>query len=169
MSVNDFPLVNGIVPSFADISVKVSPTGAPLLTMNDIAAVKRGRTVDIGDQGGASGGRVMARTTGSAKHTFEWTLYRSGHSLLLENLVPVAIAQNLVRGNQVRVGLVHFGVQVQHTPPGSVRVFEWRAKGVRVAGDSMDAGEGNDADKVDVPCNTIEVVDMINGKEVVLI
>jgi hypothetical protein len=162
MSNQDYPLVNQIVPSWADISVKATPTGGALITMNDIASVKRERTVTVGEQQGASGGRVMARTTGSVKYTFSWTLYRSGHSLLLENLAPIAPK----RGIQARISLVHFNVQVQHMPPGSVRPYEWRAKGVRVLGDSADAGEGDDADKVEVPCSTIEVVDVIKGLEV---
>jgi hypothetical protein len=162
MSNQDYPLVNQIVPSWADIAVKASPTGGALITMNDIASVDRERTVSIGEQQGASGGRVMARTTGSVKYTFKWTLYRSGHSLLLENLAPLAAK----RGIQDRISLVHFNVNVQHMPPGSVRPYEWRAKGVRTLGDSMSAGEGDDADKVDVPCSTIEVVDIIKGREV---
>jgi hypothetical protein len=164
MANQDFPVINGIVPSWADINVKASPAGAPLITMDQIASVKRGRTVDIGEQEGASGGRVMQRTSGKQKDTFSWTLYRSGHSALLESLMSSPQAQT--RGNQVAIGCVHFGVQVQHTPPGSVKVFEWRAKGVRLAGDDMESAEGVDPDKVDVPCSVSQVVDIINGKEV---
>lgn len=162
MANNDYPLINQVVPSWADISVKATPKGGALIDMKDIASVKRERTVSIGEQQGASGGRVMARTTGSVKYVFSWTLYRSGHSLLLEQLAPLAPK----RGIQRRVSLVHFGVQVQHMPQGSSRPFEWRAKGVRVLGDAADAAEGDDADKVDVPCSTIEIVDVINGLEV---
>jgi hypothetical protein len=165
MANNDFPLVDQIVPSWADISVKATPKGGALIDVKDIASVKRKRTVTVGEQQGASGGRVMARTSGTVKYEFEWELYRSGYAQLLENLAPLAPK----RGNQARVSLVHFNVIVQHTPPGSSRIYEWRAKGIRLLGDSMDAGEGDDADKVQVPCSVIEVVDMINGVEVLMV
>ena len=164
MALNDFPLVDGIAPSWADVGVKATPKGGALIDVNDIAAVKRSRTVEVGEQ--KQGGRVVARTTGEVKYEFSWTLYRSGHQRLLEVLADIA---PLRQGNQARVSLVPMFVQVQHTPFGSTRIFDWRAKGVRLTGDSMDAGEGSEADKVEVPTSVIEIVDWIKGKEVLFI
>lgn len=165
MANDDYPLVDNIVPSWADINVKATPKGGALIQTKDIAAVKRGRTVSVGEQQGASGGRVMAYTSGTVKYTFSWTLYRSGFAQLLEQIVPLAPT----RGNQAKIRFVHMGVNVQHTPPGATRIYEWRAKGVFLMGDTMDAGEGDDADKVDVPCGVKEIVDMIKGKEVLYV
>jgi hypothetical protein len=164
MALNDFPLVNGVACSWSDVGIKASPKGGKLIDVGDIAGVKRNRTVEVGEQ--KQGGRVVARTTGEVKYEFSMTLYRSGHSSLLEVLADLAPIR---QGNQARVGLVPMFVQVQHTPFGSTRLFDWRAKGVRLAGDAMDAGEGSEADKVEVPCSVIEIVDWIKGKEVLFI
>ena len=164
MALNDFPLIDGIVPSWADIGVKATQKGRAIIDVNDIAAVKRSRSVEVGEQ--KQGGRVVARTTGEVKYEFSWTLYRSGHARLLETLAELAPVR---QGNQARISLVPMFVQVQHTPFGSTRIYDWRAKGVRLTGDSMDAGEGSDADKVEVPTSVIEIVDMIKGKEVLFI
>jgi len=162
MANNDFPLIDGIVPSWSDIGIKITPKGAPVIDSKDIKAIKRTRDGEIGDQLGASGGRVMARTTGKSRPGLTITFYRSGLSQLFEALAPIA----LKRGNQARIGLIPLFIQVQHTPFGSSRIYEWRAKGVRLMGDSMDASEGTEADTVEVTCNPLEIVDMINGVEV---
>lgn len=164
MALNDFPLIDGVVPSWADIGVKATPKGSAIIDVNDIAAVKRSRSVEVGEQ--KQGGRVVARTTGEVKYEFSWTLYRSGHARLLEVLAEHAPIR---QGNQARISLVPMFVQVQHTPFGSTRIYDWRAKGVRLTGDTMDAGEGSEADKVEVPTSVIEIVDFIKGKEVLFI
>ncbi len=164
MALNDFPLVNGVSPSWADVGIKASLKGGKLIDMNDIAAVKRNRTVEVGEQ--KQGGRVVARTTGEVKYELNLTLYRSGHAALIEALAEIAPVR---MGNQARISLVEMLVHVQHTPFGSNRIFDWRAKQVRLIGDQMDAGEGSEADKVDVPCSVIEIVDWVGGKEVLFI
>jgi len=168
MANNDYPILNGIVPSYADIIVRASPAGAALIEMKDIAACNRSRTVEVGVQKGASGGRDMQRTTGVGGQEFTWTLYRTGYQQLFRALMNAAPA-SARRGNQVRVSLVHFGIQVQHTPPGSVELFEYRVKGCRVIGDTMAHAEGPDADQVEVPLSVIEIADVIDGVEVVLL
>jgi hypothetical protein len=165
MSTNDFPVLDGIVPSWADIIVRVSPAGAPLIEMGDIKSINTGTTVEIGEQQGASGGRVLKRTTGSAKNEMSWTLYRDGFQKFLRGIKALAP----IRGNQRRLRLVHFGVQVQHTPPGSIEIFEYRCKGVCYLGRDMNSAEGTDADTVDCRLSVIEIADMIDGEECVLV
>lgn len=166
MSVNnEYPVLDGIAPSWADITVKITPKGAPLIEMKDIAAIKAGVTVEVGEQRGASGGRVLKRTTGQSKHEASMTLYRSGYQKMLRGLKAVAPK----RGNQRVLTLVHFGLQVQHTPPGDVEIYEYRVKGARVVGRQLDGAEGVDADQVEVPLSVAEVVDMIDGEEVVML
>lgn len=162
---NDYPVLDGIVPSFADIGVKLTPYGASVLDVKDIAAINTNTTVEIGEQRGASGGRVMKRTTGSASHEASWTLYRDGYQKMIRALMAVAPR----RGNQALISLVHFDVQVQHTPPGSSESFEYVIKGCRFLGRAMNGAEGPDADKVDCSLNTIQIADIIDGVEVVLL
>jgi hypothetical protein len=67
------------------------------------------------------------------------------------------------------VSLVHMGVQIQHTPPGDTEIYDRRWKGVRILGDTHDNAEGVEADQIEVPVSIIEIVDMIDGEEIVLL
>jgi hypothetical protein len=137
--------------------------------MTDIAAINTGTTLEIGEQRGASGGRVMRRTTGASSHESSITFYRSGFQRILRNLKNAAEAAGFIRGNQVAVSLVHFGLNVQFTPFGVPEIYEYRVKGARLIGMTRNAAEGIDAQQIEVPLSVIEIVDMIDGKEVVLI
>lgn len=165
MAVNDFPIIDGIAPSFADVAVKTSGTNLALLTVDDIQAVNTGTSLEVGVQRGASGGRKMKRTTGSADAEASLTLYYNGYQKLLRNLMAAAPR----RGNQARISLVHFQVDVQFTPPGDIEIYEFRIKGCRVAGRTINAAEGTDAQLVELPLNTIDIADIIDGVEVVLL
>jgi hypothetical protein len=163
---NEFPVLNGIVPSWADVSCKLTATGAPVLKMVDIKSINSSVKVEVGEQRGASGGRVLKRTTGQVSYEASTTAYRDGYQNAIKVLKGAAKAQGFVRGNQSLISLVHFGYQVQHTPPGSVSVFEYRVKGCRLLGRDMNGAEGTDPDTVDMPMSALEIVDMIDGEEV---
>jgi hypothetical protein len=164
---NDYPVLDGIAPSWADIILKVAAPGAPVLESKHFKSINTGRTVEVGEQ--RAGGRVMKRTTGSGKSEASATLYREGAQILWRVLVASAKAQGYVRGNQVIIGMVHFGLQIQHTPPGSVEIFCRRLKGCRVLTDALNGAEGTEADVVDLGLNPIEIADVIDGEEVVLL
>lgn len=164
---NDFPVLDGVCPSWADILVRATPMqgGAPsgaLIDLKDIKAINTEITVEVGEQQGASGGRVMKRTTGQVKYSASMTLYRDGYQRFMRALMALAPS----RGNQRLISLVHFGVQIQHTPPGSVEIFEYRLKGCRVLGRTMNSAEGTDAQEVEVPLSVLEIVDMVDAAEV---
>lgn len=163
MANNDYPALDGVAPSWADIIVKASPAGAPLIEMKDIKGINTGITLDIGVQ--KAGGRVKKRTTGDLGQEASLVLYREGWLKLQRGLMAVAPT----RGNQVIIGVVHFGVQIQHTPPGSTEIFDLRLKGCRIAGRTFNSAEGPDAEEVEVPLSVIEIVEMIDGKEVVIL
>lgn len=171
MGVQLYPTLNDIEPSWADISVTFSPIGAAgappgnPLEMIDIAAIKWSRKVEVGVRRGASGGRIMARTTGEGSQEASATLYRSG----LRRLIKMLMTNAPTRGNQVIIGNVAFDVLIQHTPPGETEIYVVKIKGCRYLGDSDDMKEGTDADKLEVTLNPIEVVNIINGQEVVLL
>lgn len=165
MSNQSYPSVNGIAPSWSDVEISFTPDGAAILESEDIAGIKSAPKLDIGTQKGTSGGRPKKRTTGAVEYEASITLYREGYQKLLRALM----AKAPTRGNQVRISLVPFEILVQFTPFGSDEIFTRRIKGCRIAGGSMDHKEGSDADQVEVPLSTIEVADVIDGKEVVLI
>lgn len=160
-----FPSLNAIEPSWADIQVTGTVLGGLLIDMSDIAALKWARKVEVGERRGTSGGRVMARTTGSLSHEASATFYRSGVRNLVKALMPLAP----IRGTQSLISLVSFDILIQHTPPGEIEIYQTKIKGCRYLGDSDDMKEGNDADKVDVTLNPLEIVNIINGQEVVLL
>lgn len=163
---NSFPLFNGTAVSYADIAVKLLVGGGAILETEDIAGVKRGRTLEVGEKRGAYGGQVAAYTTGQAGQEFSWILYRDGYQKYLRALVAAAPR---VRGNQYAISRVFFNIEVQHTPIGSSEIFKYVVKACRHKGDSMDHAEGVDADKVEVPIVVTQIVDIIDGKEVVLL
>ncbi len=77
-----YPSLNDVEPSWADIACTFTVYGGSLIDMADFAAIKFDSKVEVGEKRGASGGRVMARTTGSVKHTASADLYRGGHRRL---------------------------------------------------------------------------------------
>lgn len=163
---NEFPVLDGVAPSWADIMIKASPLAdGSLIDIKDIQAINTGTTVEFGEQRGASGGRVIKRTTGQVSQEASMTLYRSGYQKLLRALKSLAPK----RGNQRAISLVHFNIQVQHTPPGDTEIYEYRVKGCRIAGRNLNGAEGTDADLVEVPLNPIEIADVIDGEEVVML
>lgn len=160
---NDFPILDGISPSWADVICRCSAPGAPLLEMKDIKAINTNCTIEIGEQ--RAGGRLKKRTTGSSKHEASLTVYRNAWNEWLRNNGSLMYT----RGNQRIYGLLHFGIQVQHTPPGSVEIFEYRIKGCRVTGRTLNGSEGNDADVVEIPLSPAEIVDVLDGIEYVIL
>lgn len=160
-----YPSLNDIEPSWADIAATFTVYGGDILDMADFAGVKWSRKVEVGERRGASGGRVMARTTGSVTYEASATMYRSGNRRLVKALMSKAPT----RGNQRLISLVGFDILIQHTPPGETEIYVTKIKGCRFLGDSDDMKEGNDADKIELTLNPIEIVQIINGQEVVML
>ena len=170
MAINQaYPSLGDVEPSWADIAVTATVGGGALLDMSDLKSIKWGRKVEVGEKRGASGGRVMARTTGQGSQEASAVLYRSGMRKLLKGLITAATAQNLTRGNQVIVGLVSFDFDIQHTPPGESEIYHVRIKGCRYLADSDDMKEGTDPDTLEITLNPIEIANVIDGKEIVLL
>lgn len=164
MANTDFPVLDGIAPSWADITVTLSGSGLVLLDMRDIAAINTGRTVEVGEQRAPSG-QVIKTTTGSLSSEASWTLYRSGFQKMLRTLLAAAPT----KGNRKQVSLVHFNIQIMHTPPNDDDIYIRRLKGCRVLTDALNGAEGTDADKVEVGMHVKQIADVIDGNEVVLL
>ena len=163
MSQLEYPIYDGIAPSYADINLRVTGSGISLIEIGDVAAVNFGWTHEAGEQRGA-GGRLIKRTTGSPTFEGSITLYASGWQKLLRGLLPAAPTN--AKG-QKQIALVHFQIHRIWTPPGSTDLLEDKAKGCRIFGRAIDAAEGNDAQQVEVPLSIAEVVDVIDGVEVI--
>jgi hypothetical protein len=160
-----YPTYNGLATSWADIGIKITPEGGSIVETADIAGIKVSVKGEVGSVEGASGGRIMKRTTGKVTYDVSIEFYRDGFQKYLEALAALAPS----RGNQKLVSLVHQDFLVQHSLPGSSTIYEQKIKGVRYMGRDMDHKEGTDADKVAVTLSVAEVVDIINGQEIVLL
>ncbi len=182
MSFFQNPLINGVAASWADVSVRISPSApgggavgavigalasavaGPLLEIGDIQAIDSGSTVELGEQ--REGGRVIARTRGSELNEASMKLYARGYQKFLKGLLAVAPRN---RQGQAQISLVAFTINVQYSPPGIVDILEFDLRGCRILGRNLNGAEGNDATVVEVPLNPLEVVDKINGVEIVLL
>lgn len=165
MGQQEYPTLNDYAPSWADIITSFQVYGGQLLNTIDYKSLNWGSTVEVGEQRGASGGRVMKRTRGQVSHEASAEMYRSGHRRLLRALMEKAPT----RGNQVLVSLVAFDILIQHTPPGESDIYVTKIKGCRLLGHNAAFGEGSDADVIPVTLNPMEVVNIIDTKEVVLL
>lgn len=161
----DYPTLNGMAPSWADIATTIDVVGGGTLRDIDYAGFSFESAVEVGEQRGASGGRVMRRTVGAKTDTASATYYRSGLRRLVEALIPLAPT----RGNQRLVSLAPFSVLIQHSWAGDPDIYEVRLKGCRLLKIAESFAEGNEAEKVELDIHPIEIAWLINGVEVVLL
>lgn len=160
-----YPSLNDVAPSWADIQSTFSVFQGDVIQMGDIAGLKWSRKVEVGEKRGTSGGRVMARTSGQGSQEASATLYRSG----LRQLIKSLMAKAPQRGNQRLISQVSFDILIQHSVPGDAEIYVTKIKGCRYLGEDDDMKEGNEADKLEVTLNPIEIVQIINGVEAVLL
>jgi hypothetical protein len=160
-----FPTVNGIAPSWADIETTFSVLGGGILDTEDYSAINFSDTLEIGNRKGASGGRVKKRTTGSVDQEASLTMYQAGAKALHRALMQAAP----LRAGQRAIGLVAFNILVQLTPPGETEIYTIEIRGCRVAGRTWAMAEGTDANVVEVPLSVAQIVELIDGEEVVLL
>lgn len=164
MSSQEYPNVDGVAPSWADIQVSASIADGALVDVADIKAISTGRTLEVGTQMRA--GKVHKRTRGSVTTEASITFYRDGFQRFVKKLKEVAPRE----GSRVLIGLVEFDVLVQHTVPGDDTVYMRKIIGARVGGDTMNGAEGTDAQEVEVPLHTKDIVDIDeDGDELALL
>lgn len=152
--------------SWANIDVTVTPFGGTALTSADVSSLSHSGTVTVGEQ--KSGGKVVARTSGSVKYEAKIKFYRGGLRRFKTALVAIA-PEYAKRGNQILISRIGFDIDVQHSPPGADRIFQNRIKGCRLLGYTDDMSEGDDADQIELDLSPIENVEIIDGKELVLL
>ncbi len=155
MPSQSFPNVNGDVCSWADIGVSLSiPEGAQI-DLFDLNGIKWSDKVEVGEQYGASGGRLMGTTHGKLSTEASMTITRKGALQFIEALAVAARAADLGRGDQVPIAGIRFDILVQHEPMGSEVVLEAKLFGCRFLGRAHDLKEGNEADMVEITLNPL--------------
>jgi len=162
-----YPVLNGVAPSWSDIKILISPNPVgPVIEAVDVQSINYASNVEVGLQRGVSGGRVLNRTLGQETPEASMVLYRSGWKKLYTALSVVAPR----RGCQVIISPVQFNIHVLWTPLGSVEIFQDMIKGCRVIGRVNAPTEGTDADTVEVPLSVISVASLDElGQEYVLL
>jgi hypothetical protein len=165
---NEYPLLDGIAPSWADISAKIQATGVALFRAKDLKSLNSGSTVEVGVQ--QRGGRPYQTTFGALSHEAGLTLYMSAALRLKRTLKDAALAQGLVRdGNIAQISLVFFQIDYAFTPPGTVEIFERRLRGCRLLSDTESYSEGTDPATVDYKLHVTERLWVVDGVEVSLL
>lgn len=153
--------------SWANAKVAITPYDGVALDDADIAAISHSGSVELGVQ--KSGGRVKARTEGDVTYDGSITFYRSGLKKLVNAMVAAA-PDYAVRGNQIRLSLIGFDIDIDHSPPGVASIQHTRLKGCRLIGYTDDMAEGPDADQIELPLSIIEAANVLpDGREVVLL
>lgn len=153
--------------SWANAKIAITPYGGAVLDEADVASISHSGSVEVGMQ--KSGGRVIAQTEGEVSYEASITLYRSGLRKLIAAMVDAA-PDYAVRGNQIRIALIRFDVDIHHSPPGSAAISHARLKGCRLIGYTDDMAEGPDADQIELPLSPMENCNVLeDGREVVLL
>jgi len=161
----EYPLLNEIAPSWADITTTINITDGESFTDIDYKEIKWKSAVEKGEQRGASGGRVIKRTTGAKTDEGSAVFYKSGLRKLLRALQAAAP----VRGNQRLISLVTFDVVILHTPPGADDIYHEEMRGCSISSFDSTMTEGTDAETVAIDLMPIENVYIVDGKEMVLL
>lgn len=160
--------LNGRAVSWAEIAVKVNISGGQSLPMIDIKSIDHESKVDRGEQRGASGGRVLKRTTGQLTNGASAVFYRDGAKALKRALMAVAPKDSAGRP---QISKVTFDINVLHTFEDDVdaEIHETRLKGCHYDKDGGKHAEGTDPETVDVDLNPLEITEVIDGVETVLL
>jgi len=161
MATNDYPVYNGIAPSWCDIQATAQIDGGVALNLPHIQAINTGVEIELGPI--EAGGRVITRTSGARKDSASMQLTHSDYVAFLRQLTALAPT----RGTQRVTRTVHFDLQIQWTPPGSDEIFEERVKGCVFTGRDLNSAKSTDATMVDVKLSPIEIVDVVDGVEVI--
>lgn len=161
-----YATLQGIAPSWADIGASFSIVGGKILDTLDFADLKFDADNDIGEQRGPSGGRVIRRTTGSLKLSGSMTLYRTGDRVFLAALAEKAPK----RSGLAQIGLVHFDILAQWTPPGETGIYEVTLQSCRVKKRGGSSSEGADPEKISYDLSIGEIIENLGaaGKVVLL-
>jgi hypothetical protein len=159
------PSINGFAPSWSDIAINIGIEGGSALDIEDIAGIKYKTSLSVGKVKGVSGGRNMIQTTGESDEDASIDLYLSGIRKIKKALMQSAPT----RGNQKAISLVPFTITVKFSVPGDDEIYTTILKGCRYGGTDIDAKPGTEAISSTVPLNPREIVDIINGEEVVLL
>lgn len=163
--------LDGRAVSWSEISITANFRGAASLPLIGVKSLKGSTKVDRGEKRGASGGCVVARTSGSLTVTGSGTFYASELANLKSILTAAAIEAAAVNSDgHVQLSKIGFDMTITHSyddDPTGIYIREWL--GNHLDGEDFSDAEGNEAKTVDVELNPLRIVDVINGVRTVLL
>ncbi len=170
MAAENYPSVNENEVSWADIDTTIILTGGKTIRTADYEGIKCNSEVKKGDVRGASGGRVVKRTTGEKTDAGSATFLRSGLRTLMRDLKDAAKTLGFVdSAGRPRLSQVAFTLNVKHSVPGDPAIYTVIMRGCTLCKVDMSMAVGPDADKVELDLNPIEVSWLVDGEECVLL
>jgi hypothetical protein len=147
MAEQEYPTLNEVEPSWADVQISIPVYDGPTVQTNDIAGVKWSDKVDVGVVRGTSGGKKRKRTTGAYDADATITFYKTGWKTMRKAL----------RAKNRKLSLVVFDILIQHTPPGESGIHTVKIVGCRVIGRSGESTEGTDPEKIEIPLSIMQI------------
>lgn len=161
---------NGRAVSWAEINLTLNVLGGATINTIDIKSLDHEAKVDRGEQRGASGGRVLKRTTGQITNTAAATFYKDGLRDLKKELVKAAESAGYVDSQgRAQLSKVTFDMVVKHAFEDDAEIYCTKLNKCHLDKDSEKHAEGTDPETVDVDLNPIEIVEVIDGKDTVLL
>ena len=154
MASQEYPTLNGVEPSWADLD---GPSfiiyGGPTIKTPDLKAINWEESLEVGTVRGV-GGAKRKRTSGQADSGGGITFLQSGWKAVRDALMAVAIARGLSG-----YGKVPFDVVYQYTPPGDddSPIHKLKIVAARIVKASAKAAEGPDAQEVEAELNVMRV------------
>ena len=145
--------INGVVPSWADMSFEFSLYEGRTVEIVDISALNFAENIEVGEKRGA-GGRLRGTTRGQGTPEASATMYQEGWNVLEEALAEV---------NADNMSLVMLTVRALWTPPGSSRIDKVEIVGSRVVGLSSSNAEGVDPSAREITFKPIKL--KLNGRQ----
>lgn len=165
----DFTVYNNEPLSWGNAAFSVLPYDGPIQDKLDLKEISDSTKVETGLQLGP-GGIPVGETRGKPTYEAKATFYRSGWNTLRRTLIAVAKAKGYYRGNKIQISRVKFDLLIQYTPEDGTEVSEKVYKACRIKSDvNSAASESVDPLTVEVDLNPLQIVDYVDGEEVVLL
>jgi len=112
------------------------------------------------------GGRLKKKSTGQSTPSAKATAYREGLKALKTGLLALA-PQN--SEDQYQLSKVRFTLVITHSYEGDPEIYCIEIRDCTLDSTAFKMAEGPEADTVDIDLNPRQIVEIIGGKEVVLL
>ena len=160
------PALNSVTPSWTEIGATANINGGTSLVLPDIKAFNWESAIARGEQRGASGGRVIKRTTGAKTDTASWEMYQGGLRDFARQLMAVAPKDSAGRP---MLSKVSFDIVIKWSVDDDADIFTVKFLGCHLDKLSGSHAEGTDPNVISSDLNPIEIVEVIDGQDVVLL